>query len=346
MCVFGGCTQEGEERMRGRRLLAKGSVLLWVFCLFTGCGKATANTEKKTTREVFAMDTIMQLTVYGEQGEEAMKDAVQLINRLDRLFSVTNAQSDIAKINAAAGNPVTVSEETYELIQQSKKYSEETEGAFDISIYPLVKAWGFTKEKQQVPTKAAREAAMKKIDYRKIQCLSDNKIQLEKGMEIDLGAVAKGYLSQNIMELWKKKGVTSAILSLGGNVQTMGKKEDGSLFQVGITDPDDGTSLFGAIQVEDKAVVTSGIYQRNFTEQGILYHHIMDARTGMPAENNLASVTVITDEGTKADALATALFVMGEEKIKKYQKNHPDIQILLIRKDGTFWQSDQVQLKR
>lgn len=332
--------------MRGRKLLAKGSVLLWVFCLFTGCGKATTNTEKKTTREIFAMDTIMQLTVYGEQGEEAMKDAVQLINRLDRLFSVTNAQSDIAKINASAGNPVTVSEESYELIQQSKKYSEETEGAFDISIYPLVKAWGFTKEKQQVPTKEAREAAMKKIDYRKIQCLSDNKIQLEKGMEIDLGAVAKGYLSQKIMELWKQRGVTSAILSLGGNVQTIGKKEDGSLFQVGITDPDDGTSLFGAIQVEDKAVVTSGIYQRNFTEQGVLYHHIMDARTGMPAENDLASVTVITDEGSKADALATALFVMGEEKIKKYQKNHPDIQILLIRKDGTFWQSDQVQLKR
>lgn len=323
----------------------KGIVFAFLLFFLTGCGE-TVDAEKKVTREIFAMDTIMQLTVYGEQGETAMSEAVQLINQLDRLFSVTNAQSDIAKINNAHGEPVTVEEETYELIQQSKTFSEKTEGVFDISIYPLVRAWGFTKEKQQVPTREAREEAMKKIDYHKIQCLSNHRIQIEKGMEIDLGAVAKGYVSQKIMKRWKQKGVTSAILSLGGNVQTIGRKTDGSMFQVGITDPADGTTLFGVIEVENKAVVTSGIYQRNFTEQGVLYHHIMDAKTGMPADNGLASVTVITDEGTKADALATALFVMGEEKIKKYQKNHPDIQVLLIRKDGTFWQSEKVNLIR
>ena len=323
--------------------MKKWIIFALAFCLLTGCSVAE-EPEKKITKEIFAMDTVMQLTVYGDRGEKAMSEAIQLINRLDRLFSVTNKKSDIARINAANGRPTAVAHETYELIQTSKKYSEQTQGAMDISIYPLVKAWGFTQDKQQVPTKKVRDEAVKRVDYREIQCLSGQKIQLKRGMEIDLGAVAKGYVSQKIMELWEKDGIKSAIISLGGNVQTIGKKKDDSLYQVGITDPADGTSLFGSIEVKDKAVVTSGIYQRNFTENGVLYHHIMDAGTGMPAQNDLASVTVITDEGTKADALATALFVMGEDKAKKYQKIHPDIQLLLIRKDGSFWQSEKVNL--
>lgn len=335
--------------MNKRCLRTAVCLLLFSFCLLTGCSGATEDADKedkKITRELFAMDTIMQLTIYGEQGEEAMTEAVRLIQRLERLFSVTQEKSEISKINSAKGRAVTVSEETYELIRLSIEYSVQTDGAFDVSIYPLVKAWGFTEEKQHVPSKEVREEAMKKIDYRKIQCLPNHQIKLEEGMEIDLGAIAKGYVAQSIMDMWKKRGVTSAILSLGGNVQTIGKKSDGSQYQVGIADPEDGTSLFGYIPVEDKAVVTSGIYQRNFTEEGVFYHHIMDASTGMPAENTLASVTVITDDGTKADALATALFVMGEEKIKEYQKNHPEIQVLFIRKDGTFWQSGQIPLSR
>lgn len=320
-------------------------LFLLFLCLLTGCGE-TGEQEKKATREIFAMDTIMQLTVYGDNGEEAITEAARFIQLLDRLFSVTQNGSDISKINSAKGKPVIVAKETYELIQRSKEYSEQTGGVFDISTYPLVKAWGFTKEKQRVPSKAAREEAVEKIDYRKIHCLPEYQIQLEAGMEIDLGAVAKGYAAQNIIDMWKKRGVTSAILSLGGNVQTIGRKSDGSQYEVGITNPQDGTSLYGSLSVEDKAVVTSGIYQRNFEEDGVLYHHIMDVSTGMPADNTLASVTVIGNDGTEADALATALFVMGEEKIKEYQKNHPQIQVLIIRKDGTFWQSGKIRLSR
>ena len=312
---------------------------------FVSCQKADEKITEDTglKRQIFAMDTIMELTVYGENAEKAMTAAAKVINRLDLLFSVTNSRSDVYKINSANGKPVKVEKETYELIKTSISYSEQTDGAFDISVYPLVKAWGFTTDDNHVPTEGEREQAREKIDYKKIRCLANNQIQLQKGMEIDLGALAKGYASQKVMECWQKIGVSSAIISLGGNVQTIGKKEDGSQYQVGITDPDDGTSLFGALPVENKAVVTSGIYQRNFTENGVLYHHIMDSKTGMPAANNLASVTVIADNGIEADALATALFVMGEEKIKKYQKNHPDIQVIAIRKDGTFWQSDDVQ---
>jgi thiamine biosynthesis lipoprotein len=285
------------------------------------------------------MDTIMSLTIYSSGDDAVMDEAIALIQRMDALFSVTNTESDIAKLNAAGGKPVTVSEETYELVKKCIAVSEETDGLFDISIYPLVKAWGFTTDEQHVPSEKDRLAAMKKINYKKIQLLSNYQIQLAKDMEIDLGAAAKGYLSQKLMELFQERGVKSAIVSLGGNVQTIGTKEDGSLFQVGITDPSDGTSIYGTLSVENKAVITSGIYQRYFTENGKTYHHIMDKRTGMPAENDLASVTVIGEDGGTADALATALYVMGEETAEEYQKNHPGIQLILIRKDGSCWQS-------
>lgn len=315
-----------------------------LLCSMIGCELPGSKEEQKFSRQIFAMDTIMDLTVYGEQGQEALTQAARLIQRLDNQFSVTNEKSDIAKINAAKGQPVTVAKETYDLVKTSLEYSEQTEGALDISIYPLVKAWGFTQEKQQVPTDKARKAAMKNVNYKNIKCLENSQIQLQPEMEIDLGSIAKGYVSQKIMELWRSMGVTSGIVSLGGNVQTLGKKINGEAYQVGIVNPDNSEQLSGIITVEDKAVVTSGIYQRNFTENNVLYHHIMDASTGMPADNNLASVTVISEDGTKADALATALFVMGEEGIKKYQKNHPEIQVIVIRKDGTFWQSQHVQM--
>ena len=326
-----------------RRLMA---CVLLLTLFFTGCQEQTKVNENIVTKEIFAMDTMMQLTLYGEQAGNAMNEATQLIHRYDTMFSVTNANSDVAKLNAASGAAVTVSEETYELVQKSISLSKETEGLFDISIYPLVKAWGFTTDSSQVPSTEVRAEALKKVDYTKIQLLPENQIEMEKDMEIDLGAVAKGYLSHKLMELFKENHVEAALVSLGGNVQTYGKKEDGSSFRVGITNPADGSSIYGIINVENKAVVTSGIYQRNFTENGTMYHHIMDKRTGMPAENTLASVTVIAEDGARADALATALYVMGEEKAKEYQKQHAEIDVILIRKDGSSWQSEGVDMDK
>jgi thiamine biosynthesis lipoprotein len=216
-----------------------------------------------------------------------------------------------------------------------------TDGLFDVSIYPLVEAWGFTTDDMHVPTEKERKKAMAKIDYKKIKLSSENLVQIGGDMQLDLGAAAKGYLSQKLMDLFQSSNVDSAIVSLGGNVQTIGKKEDGSEFVVGIVDPSDGTSIYGTLSVCGKAVITSGIYQRYFDEDGIRYHHIMDKRTGMPADNSLSSVTVISEDGCMADALATALYVMGEEKAVAFQKKHPEIDIILIRKDGTFWQSDE-----
>lgn len=316
------------------------------FCSCSGDNTVSETKENKCQKEIFAMDTIMEVTIYGSNASQAMNDAAALIQRMDKTFSVTNPESDVAKLNRSDGTPVAVSAETYELIKKSIEISEDTGGLFDISIYPIVKAWGFTTENYRIPTEEERKAELAKVDYRKIKLLTENKVQIEPGMEIDLGAVAKGYLSQQLMELLEEKEVEAAIVSLGGNVQALGKKEDGSSFVVGITDPSDGSSLYGTIQVEDKAVITSGIYQRYFEKDGKKYHHIMDRRTGMPADNALASVTVISEDGVKADALATALYVMGEEKAKIFQENHPEIQVILIRKDGSYWQSKEAGMTR
>ena len=244
------------------------SLFLCVIILLPGCA---ASEEKKTEREIFAMDTIMNLTFYGENGEQAMTAAVSEIQQLEKTLSVTKADSEISKINAAGGKKVTVSKETYDLLSACIQYGNDTDGLFDISIYPLVKLWGFTTEKYHVPDKAERDAVIKKIDYKKIELLSDYQVRIPSGMAIDLGAAAKGYLSQKIIDLCKEKKVISCILSLGGNVQTIGMKPDDTEYTVGITDPSDGSSIYGTVKVKDKAVITSGIYQRNFKKDGKLY---------------------------------------------------------------------------
>ena len=324
--------------------------LFLISILLCGCSGGVNDSkqtgEPKCEKEIFAMDTIMNLTIYGENASSVMNDAVSLIQRLDKAFSVTNKDSDIAKLNNAGGKAVSVSDDTYELLQRSLEFSNKTDGLFDISIYPLVKAWGFTTEDYHVPDEQTRKKILANVDYKKVKLLNDNKVQMKPGMEIELGAVAKGYLSQKLMDLLKEQNIRSAIVSLGGNVQALGEKEGGNPFVVGITDPADGSSLYGTIEVKNQAVITSGIYQRYFEEGGKRYHHIMDKRSGMPADNSLASVTVISSDGVQADALATALYVMGDAKAKEYQENHPEIQLILIYKDGNYWQSENAGMKR
>lgn len=361
--IVGVYTQREEVNLiMNRRKTAVLVSLLLCLCMLSACAgggeqneQAASGEQAKLTKEVYAMDTVMDLTIYGFHKEgkalsetelgEVMNQAVALINRLEDLFSVTKQDSDIAKINAAGGKPVTVADETYDLLQKCLHYSDITDGMFDISIYPLVKLWGFTTGEYHVPTEQEIRKVQDQIDYKKIRLSDGNNVQIEEGMQIDLGAAAKGYLSQKLMDLFRAEGIESAIVSLGGNVQAMGKKEDGSLYNIGLVDPADGTSIYGTLEVEDRAVITSGIYQRYFEKDGQTWHHIMDKGTGKPADNGLASVTVVTADGSTGDALATALYVMGEEKAVEYQKNHPEIEIILIRKDGSLWQSDEL-LKR
>lgn len=332
-------------KKKTRRNRIKLCVMIWVCLILITAGCGSTPVMEKETAEIFAMDTIMNLTVYGESAQELLTEARQLVQKYEGLFSVNTRTSDVAKLNQAAGSAVQVSPETYELIQKSIEISKETEGLFDISIYPLVRVWGFTKEEYRVPEPEELGRLLEKVDASKIRLEPDNRVTLPEGMEIDLGGIAKGYLSQKLTELFREGGAQAAVVSLGGNVQTFGKKPDGTPFMVGITDPSDGSSVLGTIQVGEKAVITSGSYQRYFEKDGKVYHHIIDKRTGAPAQSDLTSVTVIGEDGVAADSLATALFVMGKERAVQFAASHPEIQLVLVDTKSQIWTSEGIEME-
>lgn len=302
----------------------------FLIILLSGCEKK----EEAKTAEIYAMDTVMKLTVYGEEKEEAVKEARKLIQKYDALWSSDGKNSDIRKINESAGEFVAVAPETYELLQKSIAISEMTEGAFDVSIEPVVSLWGFDNKDYRIPDETKRKKAVQYVDYRKILLREPNQIKIEKGMKIGVGGIAKGYTSNKLMETFRSMKVSAAIVSLGGNVETFGEKSSGGLFRVGITNPLSSDLLLGTIELTDKAVITSGNYERYFEKDGVRYHHIMDRKTAAPAENDLASVTVIGEDGTMCDGLSTALFVMGKERALAFQKEHTEYDIILVTKNG------------
>ena len=294
----------------------------------------SAENVQEVSRDLFAMDTYMTVTAYGEAAEDAADAAVGEINRLDALFSVGVETSDIARLNH--DKKADVSEETIFLIERSREISAGTGGAFDISVFPLMQAWGFTDGNYRIPEQAEIDRLLQAVDMNRIRTDGSAKTAEIESEEtsIDLGAIAKGYTSAKLMDLFREYGLTSGKVSLGGNVQVLGRKPDGSRWRIGIEDAS-GEGLAGILETEDKAVITSGGYERYFEENGKRYHHILDPATGYPAESGLDSVTVVSADGTLADALATALFVMGEEEAGKYWKEHPgEFEMILQTEDG------------
>lgn len=302
-----------------------------ILLLFSGCTTISENAENfQATKDVFAMDTYMNLKAYGENSEIALEIAVDEIKYLDELLSVTNNDSDVRKINNSNGNSVSVNKETAEIIQNAIEIGDQTNGALDITIYPVLKEWGFTTNDYKIPDGKTIEMLLKNVDYNKIK-LDGNSVTIPKNSELDLGALAKGYTSDKVMEILHNNDVGSAVVSLGGNVQTLGRKPDGSLWKVAVTDPFSPDSAMGVLDVEDKAVITSGNYERYFVaENGETYHHIIDPSDGYPADNGLVSVTIIGDSGIMCDALSTALFVSGFEKAVNYWKNNKDFDMILV----------------
>ena len=286
------------------------------------------------------MDTAMRVTAYGDRAKEAVQAAEEEIKRLDALFSVGNASGDIARLNENAS--AVVSGETCELINRSKELYNSTGGALNIAVYPLMEAWGFTSGEYRVPEQKEIDAMLTCMDVDEISCDENTgEVILPEGMGIDLGAIAKGYTSARLMDVFVSYDIASAIVSLGGNVQALGNKPDGTKWRVAVEDPfsEEGDSYAGILEITDQAVITSGAYERYFEQDGKRYHHIIDPATGYPAENGLASVTVVSQDGALADALSTALFVMGKDKALAYWKEHADeFNVILIEdnKDMTI----------
>lgn len=317
-------------------------ILLIFLCGCQNSAVPFSSDTKEYSRDIFAMDTYMHLKAYGEQADTALGYASEQILSLEKLFSVTNKNSDIWEINHAQGKSVTVSDDTIAVLEKAIEIGEISDGALDITIYPLLTEWGFTTDKQQVPSREIITKKLSLVDYRKIN-INGNTVQLSPDMQLDFGALAKGYASDCAANILRENGVESALINLGGNVHAMGRKKDGTLWKVGVQNPFSPSEKICILEIADKAVITSGNYERFFTdENGEKYGHILDSADGFPADNGLVSVTIIGDNGLICDGLSTALFVLGTEKAIEYWKNSSDFEMILITDDKKIYYSEEI----
>jgi len=304
--------------------------LLSALLLLTACQPQA----QEHTGQTFAMDTLMQFTVYGPQGQEALAHASRRIQELDKLFSVTRPESEVYAVNHAQGNWVELSEETGALLSRALELCQKTDGALDVTAYPAVRAWGFTTGEYQIPSPDTLRDLTAQIDYTQVE-QEENRVRLPDGMELDFGAVAKGYAGEVLAQELRDMGVESAVLTLGGSVQTVGSRPDGKPWRIGVQDPE-GEGYLLVLSLTDQAAVTSGGYQRFFEEDGVRYWHIMDPATAAPARSGLLSVTVVGESGTQCDALSTALFVMGREKAVDFWRASRDFDAVFVSEDGSI----------
>ncbi len=299
-------------------------------CSASNTASAPENEAEKT---VYAMDTVMTLKAYGENAQKALDAAEREIERLDSMLKRGDKGGEIYKVNSEKS--AQVSDDTATLVKDALEICSSTDGAFDISIAPVMDLWGFYTKNFYVPSENEISAELSRVDYKNIS-VDDNVISVSNNSQIDLGGIAKGYLSERIMDIFKDNGVNSGIVSLGGNVQTLGKKPDGSEWKVAVQNPDDDTYI-GYVSVSDKAVITSGGYQRFFERDGAIYHHIINPKTGYPARSGVKSVSVVSDNGTLADGLSTALFVMGLDKGTEYRRSREGFDVIFVTDDNRIY---------
>ena len=302
-----------------------------------------ADEEAEVSKDLFAMDTYMTLTAYGEHAQEAVDKAAERVEELDALLSTGDENSEIYQLNQSG--EATLSEEGGYLVERALELYQKTDGAFDIAIYPVMQAWGFPTQEYHVPDDATLKEKLALADASKVNYDKDTrKISFDQdGMEIDLGGIAKGYTSSQIMQIYQDCGVTSGLVNLGGNVQALGCKTDGSKWRVAIQSPDDTEDYLGILEIENQAVITSGGYERYFEEDGVTYHHIIDPATGYPADSGLISVTIVSDDGTLADGLSTSLFIMGEEKAAQFwRENSDEFETIMETSDGKLYVTEGI----
>ncbi len=313
--------------------------LPFLCCLFllAGCA-APASSAEPEQAQFFSMDTVMSIRVYSGGGLDAIQAARQEIEGLDKLLSRTDPDSQISALNSHAGDGLQVSldAEVANLLSFAKSVSQLLPGCFDVTIAPVMDAWGFTTQERHIPSADTLSAAMALVDSNGLIVDEQaSSARLERaGMEVDLGAVAKGFAAGQADAVLRQQGVTSALLDLGGNVTVIGAKPDGTAWQVAVKDPQNTSEALCVLSLEDQTASTSGGYERYFEENGQIYHHIIDPKTGYPADSGLLSVTVISADHMLADALSTALFVAGPDAALDFWRSREDIELVLCTQDN------------
>ena len=296
--------------MKNRGTRACAIVMLLALCAqMCACGNAST---EKTSKTAFVLDTSCTVTIYGSdaaENEKLLTGCFDLCTEYENLLSTTIETSDIYKLNHRETN--TVSSETAALIQKGLDYGARTDGAFDITIEPLSSLWNFDATTHVVPAAADIAAAAAKVNYKNVTVSGTSVTFADDTTQIDLGGIAKGYIADQVAAYLRKNGCAHAIVNLGGNALCVGGKTDTEDFTVGIEKPFDSTAVIASVQARDLSVVTSGVYERYFYQDGKLYHHILNPKTGYPYDNGLLSVTIIGANSCDCDALSTSCFALG-----------------------------------
>lgn len=341
-----------KEKTKASILWRKVFFTTFLAVILTALPGCARNTEP-ISRTDFYFDTVIQITLYDTEDKAVLDGCFALAEKYENLFSATKEGSDVWNINHADGETVTVSEETVKLLIWAADYANTTEGRIDPTIRPVSELWDFGSEgNAHVPEDTDIREALSHVSYDNIRfgtAPSDETGEsvyrtvtlTDKKAAVDLGFIAKGYIADKMKKYLLSQGVKSACLSLGGNVLAIGEKPDGSPFRIGIQEPFAETgNTIDTVEIRDTSVVTSGIYERCFYEDGVLYHHVLDTATGYPVDNELAGVTIICESSARADALSTSCLCLGLEKGRKFLDAQGDVAYLLVTRDGAQYASE------
>ena len=317
-------------------------IVILLLCTVPGCG----SDEKEATGTGVYFDTVVDIKVYGDNADALLSGCFDICERMEKTLSAHDKESELYRVNHRGDNVtgIEVSDELAECISKGLYYSDASGGAFDITILPLSDIWDFKSENPEVPSDEEIKEAIKKVDYRRVHC-NGNTISFDDAeTQIDLGGIAKGYISSRLREYLISEGCSFAIINLGGNVSTVGSKPDGSSWTVGIQEPyaDRGT-VFETVDIRDGCVVSSGTYERYFTVDDIMYHHILDPATGYPADTGLYQATVTGGDDVLCDALSTICILLGKEDSEKLIEDEGwDVSVLYIDRDKNgSWYGDK-----
>ena len=296
-----------------------------------------------TTQDSFQIGTYIKISIYSDKEvpSEQFDRIFEEIDQFEKLISKNILTSEVSMINENAGKqPVKVSDTIFELIQMGLRYSNISDGGFDISIGPLVDLWGIGTKGAHVPAESEIQDAISKIDYHDIVLDEANQTVFLKneGMSLDLGAIAKGYIADHVKTLIQEEGYQSAIINLGGNVLTVGHKPNSDAWSIGVRDPKgESKDIVGILKLQDNSIVSSGTYERFFIEDGKRYHHILNPKTGYPEDNQLQSVSIISQKSVVGDALSTTVFVMGLQEGYAYVESLDQVEALFITTEGSIY---------
>lgn len=324
-------------------------ICLTAVCLLAGgCGQKKKD---MVSKKGFFFDTMISVSVLcdsQEQGETLLDEVFAMCSKFENIFSRTKEESELYRLNHRSGNEVMVSEDLYALLSCAKEYYEKTDGRFDISVAPLSDLWDFKSEPPKVPDDAQIKKTLEKTDYSQVHLEPEHKVVFDDpDTMLDLGALAKGYIADKLKAYLVSEGIEGGYINLGGNVLTIGKKEDGSPWEIGIQKPfAERNEIVAYVDSVGSSVVSSGIYERYFEVDGKLYYHVLDPETGYPVETDLAQVTILSEESLEGDALSTSCLILGYEKGRQLIEDTSGVEAVFVKKDGTVETTGGVELKK